>query len=99
MRAHIKIISCVCLMAIALTMAVFTLADLSPRGAAPQSETGYILGEYEGYLAIFDQGREPVSVTGIELGGLRAADREKVLAGIPVYSREELVALLEDLGS
>ena len=38
-------------------------------------------------------------MTGIELSCLRNADRAMVQAGIPVLSRQELLLLLEDLGS
>lgn len=38
-------------------------------------------------------------MTRIELKCLRAADRAMVEAGIPVLSRQELLQLLEDLGS
>ncbi|MGN1001559.1 MAG: BofC C-terminal domain-containing protein [Oscillospiraceae bacterium] len=99
MKTSIRLIVCVCLMAIAVTMVVFTMADFTPRDRQPQTEQGFVLGEYDGRLAIFGQGEEPISVTEIELGGLRAADREKVREGIPVTTQEELVALLEDLGS
>lgn len=53
------------------------------------------------YVAIFPDGRsrEPSAVTDIELRGLRRADRAMIEAGIPVASRQELLQLLEDLGS
>lgn len=98
MKTSIKMILCLCLMVIAVTMAAMTLADLSPADT-PRAEQGFVLGEYEGRLAIFGQSKEPISVTEIELDGLRAADREMVRKGIPVTTREELVSLLEDLGS
>lgn len=98
MKTSLKMILCLCLMVIAVAMAALTLADFSPR-ETPRTEQGFVLGEYEGRLAIFGQSKEPISVTEIELDGLRAADREKVQEGIPVTTREELVSLLEDLGS
>ncbi|MBQ5405658.1 MAG: hypothetical protein IIU18_03420 [Oscillospiraceae bacterium] len=59
------------------------------------------LRESGGYVAVFETGRsrEPLRVTRIELKCLRAADRAMVEAGIPVLSRQELLQLLEDLGS
>ena len=61
----------------------------------------YVLGREGPYLAVFPpgRGREPLSVTAIELQTLRKVDRAMVEAGIPVLSRQELLLLLEDLGS
>ncbi len=69
--------------------------------AAREEDALYYLRESEGRVAIFEtkRGREPLRVTGIELRCLRAADRAMVRAGIPVLSRQELLSLLEDLGS
>ena len=96
MKLGIRITVCVMMMAIALTMAVFTLADF--RGG---DSGGYILGEVDGNIAVFRSGseREPVAITDIELGSLRASDREKILAGLPAAGDKELQELLEDLGS
>lgn len=84
------------MMAIALTMAVFTLADFRETGSE-----GYVLREYDGLIAVFRSGRErePLAVTDIELGSLRASDREKILDGLPAAGEKELQELLEDLGS
>ncbi len=59
------------------------------------------LRESGGRVAGFEtaRSREPLRVTGIELKNLRSADRAMVQAGIPVLSRQELLLLLEDLGS
>ena len=69
--------------------------------AAREEDALYYLRESEGRVAVFEtkRGREPLRVTGIELRSLRAADRAMVRAGIPVLSRQELLSLLEDLGS
>ena len=93
MKIGIRIVSCVMLMAMALTMALFSLADFSPEG-------GYRLGEHNGLLAVYSaEGSEPVTVTDIALSSLRQADRDMISRGIVASSREELLALLEDLGS
>ena len=96
MKLGIRITVCVMMMAIALTMVVFTLADF--REAA---ENGYILGESDGNIAVFRAGsmREPIAVTDIELGSLRSSDRDKILAGLHAPDEEQLQQLLEDLGS
>lgn len=98
MKLGIRIVSCVVLMAIALTMAVFTMADLE----RPQTETaGYTLGEHDGNLAVFRSGdsKNPITVTDIELAGLRQADRDMIDRGLEAATHEELLSLLEDLGS
>ena len=93
MKIGIRIISCIMLSAVALTMAVFTLADFSP-------EEGYTIGEHKGLVAIYAVGDpEPITVTDIELASLRQTDREMIARGLQAESREELLALLEDIGS
>ncbi len=96
MRFGIRIIACIMMMAIALTMVVFTAADFR------EAETGgYVLREYEGSIAVFRSGRDssPVAVTDIELASLRQSDRERILAGLPAAGEREVQELLEDLGS
>ena len=92
-----RVIVCVCLMALAVTMAAFTLAGFQKPGP----EGALMLGAWEGSVAVFDRGDTtvPLRVTDIELASLRATDRALVEHGIPVASREALQALLEDLGS
>jgi len=97
MKIGVRISICAALLCTALAMAVLTLADFAP---APESPGGYVLGAAEGRVAVLDAAsRSPVSLTDIELSGLREADREKLSTGLPVESREELLSLLEDLGS
>lgn len=69
--------------------------------AARAESALYYLRESGGRVAVFEskRGREPLRVTGIELKCLRAADQAMVEAGIPVLSQQELLSLLEDLGS
>ena len=101
MKAIIRMVLMVCLMAVAVTMAAFTAADFRKRaeGAAPSGS--YVLADYGGSVAIFDGGNTeaPVQVTDIELDTLRAADRKLIETGVPVSTKEELMALLEDIGS
>ena len=99
MRTGIRMILCTCLAAIAVTMAVFTLADFSPE--EPGGTQGYVLGVADGNVAVYGGGdmKRPVAVTDIELAGLREADRDLISQGLAVATQEELVALLEDLGS
>ena len=69
--------------------------------AARAEDALYYLRESEGRVAVYEteRARKPLDVTEIELCCLRAADRAMVKAGIPVLSRQELLTLLEDLGS
>ena len=98
MHTTFRIVLCVCLLALAVTMAAFTMADLTKEKPAPEEQL--YLGAWEGSVAIFDRAdAAPRSVTDIELGSLRAADRALIEHGCPVASEEALQALLEDLGS
>lgn len=64
-------------------------------------DAAYIVRGRDGYVCVFAPGEtaEPVSVTGIELSSLRRADLAVLEEGIAVADREELLSLLEDLGS
>lgn len=63
--------------------------------------TQYVLREYEGHVGVFAPGSagKPQDLTEIETSSLRASDRKLLQGGIPVSSRDELLSLLEDLGS
>ena len=75
--------------------------EIYERFAVRAEAAEYVLRGSGKYVAVFEKatGGEPLSVTGIELRCLRAADRAMVEAGIPVISRRELLLLLEDLAS
>lgn len=62
---------------------------------------GFILKEYQGYIAIFAPGfdKTPATITGIEVKNLREADKELLKNGIHAETSEELMLLLEDFGS
>lgn len=96
MRLGIRIIACVAMMAIALTMVIFTAADFREA-----RERGYTLREYGGNVAVFsgENEIEPLKITDIDLASLRQADRDKLLRGIPISGEAELLELLEDLSS
>ena len=99
MRITIRIIICTILAAIALTLAVFTVADFHRANAAREAQ-GYVLGALGDSVAVYAGGdlKNPLDVTDIELASLRETDRELITKGMPVASREELLQLLEDLG-
>ena len=60
----------------------------------------YRLKACEGFVAVYSgkSDTKPV-MTDIELSALRGADRAMIERGIPINDRQELLALLEDLGS
>jgi len=61
----------------------------------------FYLKNSQGYVAVFKGEREkkPMTVTGIEVSVLRGADRAMLELWIPVADSQELLMLLEDLGS
>ncbi len=68
----------------------------------PASEPpGFVVRECAGSVCVFhaDYDTVPVIVTEISVGGLPEADRRLLTDGIRVEGREELLRLLEDLGS
>lgn len=100
MKPVIRLIVLISLMVIAVVMAALTLADFQ-KSSAPTPTGTLVLGSYGDAVAVFDGGdlRNPLQITEIELDTLRSGDRALIEAGMTVSSREELVQLLEDLGS
>ena len=100
MKTAVRLVICTALAAAAVTMAGFTIAGFHGREEAPPAAP-YLLGEAGGYVAVFtaEDSRVPIQVTDIELSSLRSVDRERISAGLPLRSREELASVLEDLGS
>ena len=75
-------------------------AHSSKTSAAESSSSGYVLGVYEGQLALFrEHSRVPYQRLDMPLSMLSAYDREQVEQGIVVQTQEELRKLLEDLTS
>ena len=105
MQIKYRLCACILLAAAATLCASYTVADLrSPPAAVPVPEepetADYTLCARNGYLAVLDPelGTTPV-ITDIALSTLRDADRQLVETGLHVETREELLSLLEDLGS
>ena len=75
--------------------------DYYMEAAAIPDGTEYILRDFEGRIGIFAPGsmKKPRDLTEIETKQLRESDRKMLQQGIPVSSRDELLGLLEDLGS
>ena len=76
-------------------------AEFSYVPSCSLAEAEYVLREYEGCVAVFSSvgDTSPMTLTDIEVGTLREADRQILKTGLAVADREELLTLLEDLGS
>ena len=60
----------------------------------------FVLREFNGCVAVFAVGgNSPLSTTDIAVKSLREADRALLSAGLPCENRDEVLSLLEDLGS
>ena len=112
MSIKYRICACALLALTALFCASYTIADLRilqddtppiPSAAVKHAETGsvrFALYAQNGCVAVLDPALgERAVVTDIELVTLRETDRQLIEAGLQVDSREELLSLLEDLGS
>ena len=72
------------------------------RQFARNAETAVFFLRQEGdYVAVYParRDREALRVTGIELRGLRKGDEARSREGLPVKNMQEMLQLLEDLGS
>ena len=108
MHLKYRIGACALLAATAVFCASYTVADLRTPAAhpAPQETSAvsdgarFTLCARNGCVAVVDPALgETAVITDIELGTLRETDRQLIEAGLPVGSRDELLSLLEDLGS
>ncbi len=71
--------------------------EAAMREASRAETPGFVLGEYEGRLALYrEHGTRPYRVLDIEVWLLPEADREALTDGILVATEEELRTLLED---
>ena len=75
--------------------------EIYSRFAEQEDEAAYLLRSRGGFVAVYEgeERRTPALVTEIEVDLLRRADRAMLDRGIPVADREQLLMLLEDLGS
>ena len=71
----------------------------SPAPASEPVET-YIVGEWEGRLAVFAEGRQtPDQVYDVYISTLPEEEQKRLEAGIPASDEKELASLLEDYTS
>ena len=91
---------CGFLTALALVTAGCAAASVHVRAAEHTESTGFILRDCNGRLAVYAAGeKEPVTITEIETASLREHDRALVESGLLLKTQEEVLLLLEDLGS
>ena len=101
-----------CTAAVCAWAALGGIASAAGAGTAAQAEfdyvpscslaeAEYVLREYDGCVAVFASvgDTSPITLTDIEVGTLRDADRQILSTGLAVADREELLTLLEDLGT
>jgi len=96
-----KTLTLAVLMALSLLSAVAALrVSCSEPEPIAQEAAEFYLRDCEGYIAVYrGVSATPAEVTEIETATLNDTDAKLILEGIPVMSRNELLLLLEDLGS
>lgn len=112
MGLRLRIALLMCLAAGAAWSAVAAYESLKPPLAyevpeavyaqytADEENAQYHLKACDGYVAVYSgKGGGKPMMTDIELSALGSADRAMIELGIPVADREQLLLLLEDLGS
>ena len=98
-KIAVRMAVCGVLAATAVTMAAYTAADFRRANAARAA--GYTLAASDGYVAVYagQERKTPLRVTEIELATLRETDRALIEDGLHAASREEVLQILEDLGT
>ena len=100
---HIRrviLVVCLILMVFSLLLALFYTPPDAPARQGNPAAAPYTLKTHEGFIAIFEgDAAAPSRITGIRVELLPLQDQMDLAEGIPLSSREELDALLEDYGS
>ena len=75
--------------------------DIYYKYSGRDESAAYCLKSCDGYVAVYaaDRPRTPLNITVIETACLRSIDRAMLDRGIPVETDDQLLELLEDLGS
>lgn len=99
-----RIILIICLVLAALSLALALLYTPPAQASTPKQQSDdaapYTVKSYQGYIAVFtNHSTSPNRITGIRTELLPLQDQLDLAAGIPVYTKEALSALLEDFGS
>ncbi|MCL2568675.1 MAG: hypothetical protein FWE12_04465 [Oscillospiraceae bacterium] len=104
----LKLISLAVIFAVAIVMGSVALAQIyatddylvEHMADIADHPEGYWVRSRDGYLTVYYKGRRyPVFNSRIPLASLRGSDRADVERGISIATRQELIELLEDLGS
>lgn len=103
MKIGIKLILCVILLLFAAWSLASVLGSIGalPASAEAEEADGYLLREYEGYVAVWypAQANYPAMITEIRTDSLPLFDRAALRDGIPAADRDEVMRLLEDFAS
>ena len=69
--------------------------------SAPEAEDRYLVGEYEGYIAVWypAEATSPAMVTDIRADSLPLNERVELRGGVPAADRDEVMRLLEDFAA
>lgn len=94
------------LIAAVIVLCALAQAAQSRKAAGRQEETttlpqvDYVLGEYDGYLALFrGEQKQPYQILDMPVQLLSDYDRGQIAEGIHVESEQELRRLVEDFAS
>jgi len=104
---NLKLISLAAICVIAFVTGSIALGQISATGeylveylADIEEHPGYWLRDSEGYIGVYYEGwGYPIFISNIPVASLQGQDREDIEKGIAVATRQELIELLEDLGS
>lgn len=101
-KTRVTAVAVLAVLSAAVCTAAFVLPDAAPAEETEERETAaeYYLRDCEGYVAVYRGASvTPSDVTDIETATLNDTDVKLLRSGIPARSRNELLLLLEDLGS
>ncbi len=101
MRRAWKILFCAALTVAAGLCLLATLGSMGALDAWAVPEGEFLLREKDGVVAVVDRRTEPqrTTLTEISLSSLPSGDRLALAEGIFAKDEQELLSLLEDLGS
>ena len=92
MKSTIKITAVV----LAVCAAAFLTVSAITQRAEPDASEMYVLRDYNGRIAVFACGEEPLEVFDIFTSSLPKSEAERVYKGITVEGGEALQRLIED---
>lgn len=86
--SSVYILLCICLISILITGIYF--------GEKKEAPTLYTLKEYDGKLAVFSEGEEPLSILDSDIKHFPEKDQTALEEGIGNLTEAELFSLIED---